>query len=336
MRSDRAIFVSWIGFHGRSAGLARELDIECHFVDGGSGNVARRYLRQWRETARIVRRHRPSAVVVMQPPIVALWSVMFATSSSVRLIGDLHTGVFTDPKWKWATGFTLNLLRRRGSAIVTGSQLAEVCRVKGVDALVLHDIVHRTSAPEGEAESAVVRELLDGGPFVLVPLAYAFDEPIPQILKAASIYPSVNWVLTGKAPEHIRAAAPSTVIFPGYVSDSDYSRLLHAAAAVAALTAEENTMQRAGYEALSAGRPLVTAPTKVLRDYFSTAAFYATLTTRGIADAVRTTVAEGAERSAAMKKLCEIKTQEQETAVEKLKSEFRLGSGRSVGSKYVN
>lgn len=126
-----AIFVSWIRHHGRSAGLAAALGIDSFYITGGSGPAPLRYLRAWRETARLLRQRKPQSVVVMQPPIVALLSVAISTPRSTMIVGDLHTGVFTDPKWKWALRLTMRVLRKRGIAVVTGTELANRTRAYG-------------------------------------------------------------------------------------------------------------------------------------------------------------------------------------------------------------
>lgn len=51
-------------------------------------------------------------------------------------------------------------------------------------------------------------------------------------------------------------------------------------------------MQSAGYEAIAAGTPLVSVPTRVLRDYYGGAALYVDNSPRQIAAAARTMVTD--------------------------------------------
>lgn len=285
----RALFVSWIGFHGRSAGIAKALGIRSEFITGGTGPAPLRYLRAWRETARLLKRERPSTVIVMQPPIVALLCVAFRTPRSVRIIGDLHTGVFTNPKWKWALALTMRILRRRGSAVVTGAALAERTRAYGVDVLELHDIIDEPIVVSDALDDPKLATVLERE-YVLVPLAYSFDEPVDALLTAAEAAPEVNWVLTGRAPEHVVTRAPENVVFPGFVSRDDYRRLVKSATVMAALTTQEDTMQRVGYEALGEGKALVTSSTAVLREFFADAALYVTPDALSIEKQVREAV----------------------------------------------
>lgn len=268
-----AVFISWIRYHGRSAGLAEALGIDSYYITGGRGPAPLRYLRAWSETARLLRERKPQTVVVMQPPAIALLSVAMSTPTSTRIIGDLHTGVFTDPKWKWALGFTMRILRKRGLAIVTGFELAQRAREHGVEALEMHDMIKSVAVTCGRADDAVVADLLSTD-YALVPLAYAFDEPVEELLQAAQEHPDIIWVLTGRPPQSVRDAAPDNVVFPGFVTNDDYGRLVAHAKVMVALTTQENTMQRVGYEAIGSGTALVTSRTKVLREFFDDAALY--------------------------------------------------------------
>ncbi|MBP2437059.1 glycosyltransferase family protein [Microbacterium amylolyticum] len=290
MTSD-AIFISWIRHHGRSAGLADALGIDSFYVTGGSGPAPLRYLRAWRETARILRDCKPNSVVVMQPPVVALLSVAMSAPRSTQIIGDLHTGVFTDPKWKWALGLTMRILRKRGAAVVTGADLAQRTREYGVEALEMHDMITSVAVSDESPDDPGLVDVIKND-FALVPLAYAFDEPVDEILQAARDYPDVTWVLTGRPPHAVRDAAPDNVVFPGFVTNEDYGRLVANATVMVAVTTQENTMQRVGYEAIGSGVALVTSGTKVLRDFFGDAALYIEPTSASIGAQVNEAIAD--------------------------------------------
>lgn len=293
-KSHRApIFLSWIDFHGRSAGIANDLGIQTVFIGGGSGNVLWRYLRQWDATRRVLREQRPDTVLLMLPPVVALLCVRLTTRGRVRIVGDLHTGVFTDPKWRWAVPLTMRLIGRNGAAVVTNEVLADRVRGAGQTALVMHDLIDDSVVDDGVALPAALERALTGNDrWILVPLAYAHDEPLNEILAAAQKTPEISWVLTGRAPTEFKDRAPQNVLFTGFVSNEDYERLLSRASAVAALTVEEHTMQRAGYEAISNTKALMTTPMAVLQEFFEDAAVYAEPTTQGLASAAQRVLAE--------------------------------------------
>lgn len=288
---DEAIFISWIRYHGRSEGIAKALGIVPYFITGGSGPAPLRYIRAWLQTHRLIRDRKPRVIIVMQPPIVALISVAVSTSKSTTLVGDLHTGVFTDPRWKWALKATMRILRKRGFAIVTGKELAERARAYGVTTLEMHDMIEPAMVVAAGADDASVGALL-AKKYALVPLAYAFDEPISELLDAARVHPEVTWVLTGRPPQGIRELATSNVHFTGFVSNDDYGRLVANASVMVALTTQENTMQRVGYEAIGSGIGLVTSGTQVLREFFGDAAAYVDPTPESIGQVVSRAVAD--------------------------------------------
>lgn len=297
-RTD-AIFISWVRFHRRSQGIADALGIPSYYVHSATGGALRRYARQARDTARLIRKHRPKTILLMQPPVFALLAVRVLTfGTKTRIIGDLHSGVFLDPKWRWATRVSLFLLRGRHAAIVTNEPLARIAKEHSVRVLVLHDLVHDMSEDEEGRATALAGVDLTV-PLVLVPLAYANDEPVDEILAAARKLDDAVWILTGKAPESLRNVAPPNVRFSGYVTNAEYDWLLRNSAVAVALTTREYTMQCVGYEAMSAGKPLVTSETESLRSFFGSSAVY----TESSAEAIRRAVSEALARRAELETL---------------------------------
>ncbi|NKR59443.1 glycosyltransferase [Rhodococcus hoagii] len=199
----------------------------------------------------------------MLPPAPALLAVLAAKPRKTKLVADLHTGFFSDKKWRWAAKPSLMLLKR-SSVIVTNDELARYCSNLGVSAFVLHDPIDDRTSPYAGA-----------GEYILCPLSYANDEPVETILAAASKLSTLEFRLTGNAPARVRERAPKNVKFTGFVSTEQYERLVQNSAVVVALTTRDLTMQRAGYEALMAGIPQVTADFPVLRAFLSDAARYA-------------------------------------------------------------
>lgn len=287
-QNNDTVFISWIDFHGRTDGIARALGIESWSNGGGEGNILVRYSRLWRETRKFLKQRSPKTVIVMQPPVVALWAVRSVRIPGMRVAGDLHTGAFDDPKWKWATRSLLRSLRHPDLAIVTNEALAKAARKQGADALVLHDLIedYPETLNDQEYDEPLLKSLA-GKEFILVPLAYAYDEPLEALSSASHRNADIKWVFTGRAPDSFIAECnPDNSIFPGFVSRDDYLRLLGSSTVVIAPTTEENTMQRAGYEAMCASKALITSNTKVLRDFFDDAAIITDPTSDGFTNAV--------------------------------------------------
>jgi hypothetical protein len=302
--------------------MAEGLGIEPVYIYGGDGlSLPVRYWRQWVQTGAMLRAKRPTTVLVMQPPFFSLLrSWLYSLGSGAKLAADMHTGAFKDPQWTWATPWILRIARRgRNRVIVTNSALAARARAAGAEVLITHGYLRRFEPPVGERFDDERLDEASQGEFVLVPLGWGYDEPIEEILEATRRSPDVRWILTGKAPQSARDSAPSNVTFSGFASRSDYQVLRARAAVVGAITIAEDTMQRAGYEALETHTPLVTSPMAVLEEYFGETAVYAEPTAAGIAAAVSTALAQADVRRTQMAELLDEKIAEQEQAMAAIK-----------------
>lgn len=315
-------FISWIKFHGRSEGIARQIKAKEWTDSGGEGSALARYLKLFPRTVKHIRDTHPEAIVVMQPPIIALFAALAGSfGRQTRIAGDLHTAVFDNPKWTWATSLTLRLLRKPGNlAIVTNAELAKQIEDSGGEALILHDLIEIYDDRGTERlDDKDLDTQITGVRFVLVPVTYAYDEPLNELLAAAKMTPEVTWLYTGRAPSWIREEAPSNMKFSGFVGTDDYLRLLSRAAAVVAPTTSESTMQRAGYEALSAGKPLMTTATRVLVEYFGDAVVASSISAEGFASGIRKLLKNPADYGLRMSKLRRMRLEEQESALDRLK-----------------
>jgi hypothetical protein len=295
--------------------LADQLDAECVFVVGSSRFLPVRYVQQLVQTTRLLLEWRPRAVVIMQPPLFALLpAALLRLCTRARVVGDLHSGTFNDPKWSWASKLVLGVIGRRGLSMVTSETFKRRVESAGGAAIVVHDRIERV-APSGDAMPSDVVPQLMGVEYVLFPFTYAADEPIWAVIDAAKLVPDVTLVMTGRAPAELRNRAPENVIFSGYVSNVEYAVLAASASCICALTSRENTMQRAAYEALAFGRPLVTSGTEVLRDYFGDSAVYTDNSAVSMAGCLRRVLDNRRHYERAAVELAEIRNREQGVSI---------------------
>jgi glycosyltransferase involved in cell wall biosynthesis len=273
------LFVSWYRYHGRSATLAKELEAEAIFVavgrTGNAWSALLRYVAQSVYTLAVMLAKRPRTIIVMAPPLpltILAWVVGKLTQS--RLIIDAHTGVFNDPKWAWALRPFLWFARRSTLTIVTNTHLVNELEKVGVKAASLHDPPASLCTERTDGIDASNKADQD---MVIVPLSFSSDEPIDAIVMAAEAMPNVTFYLTGAFPQRSPVDSirrPTNVLFTGYLPNDEYEALFRSATVVVALTTRELTMQRAGYEALSCHKPLLTSDTQVLREYFTRGALF--------------------------------------------------------------
>ena len=311
--------INWVEFHGRSTAIGEALEMPVRYFGSRSGGVVRRYASALRQTQLYLESERPDTIFVMQPPVPALLAcVPYARRRGALLVGDIHTGALTNPKWAWARALIERVLRKHGFAIVTNSQLADMMRDRGVETLVLDDLITaRTSSLDFDDVS--LRQKADV-PYILTPFAYANDEPVREWLEAARRTPEITVILTGRAPANLIETAPPNVRFTGFVSSADYQRLVGRAIGIAALTTRDMTMQRAGYEALEHGRPVLTSDFPVLRQYFSKGAVFARPDVDALADGIRQLCQLAGTLEVEMVELRELKLAEQVASISALES----------------
>lgn len=278
--ADR-VFVGWTD-HGRSRELAEVLGAVNMPVTAKRGSKPGvKYLDLIARTWQALKAVRPSVVFFMQPPAPLLLVVVAyaVTHRGVLLVGDLHSGFFNDNKWSWFSRLGLRLLKRH-AVLVTNQNMADQAADLVGRVYVLHDLIDiKRDRPAPGAQNAT--------PYMVCPLSYAADEPLEDLIGAARLTPEVNWIFTGRAPDWIANAAPSNVVLPGFVSDEDYVSLLEGAAGLVALTRRADTMQRAGYEAMSYAIPLIISDQLVLRSFFEPAAIFVQHTPEELAAAAR-------------------------------------------------
>jgi glycosyltransferase involved in cell wall biosynthesis len=248
--------------HGRSADLAAALGAEAAFIAVGTLTDRRtaplRHLWQAARTLWLLIRRRPRVLLVMAPPApLVLIGLVWSRITGARLVVDCHSrAVLGRP-------LSARLARHADLTIVTLPELA----TGFPRAVALHD------APVQAGSSAPPNEL------VVFPASWYADEPVHDVLGAARLLPDVRFAITGRAPQGIEV--PDNVTLTGYLSSPSYCDLVGGCRLVLALTTRSDTMQRAAYEAVAYGRPVVASDHAGLREYLDGAAVY---TTGGAAD----------------------------------------------------
>lgn len=251
----RALFVSWISHHGRSADLSAALGAEAVFIATGRLTDRRtapfRHAVQAVRTVRLLRARRPDVLLVMAPPAaLVLIGLVWRRLTGGRLVVDAHSGAVLGRPLAWRLG------RHADCTVVTLPSLTE-----GLPrAVALHDppAAAVPAAPHGE---------------VVFPASWYSDEPHEDLVEAARLLPDVRLAVTGRPPQALDV--PPNLRLTGFLPREQYLELVAGAPLVLALTTRPETMQRAAYEAVAAGRPVVASDTAALRSYLGPAAVYA-------------------------------------------------------------
>jgi len=282
----KRIWITWEN-QRRSIVLAKKFGCVLHLIEERG---VWRYPKSIFRTLRVISEERP-AILFVQNPSMILAAVACVCRIIVRipLIVDRHTTFLLNKKdWSSIKTFIFNVLHRftirhADITIVTNNYLATLVQGLGGEPFVLPDMIpelHHTRV-----------ETLKGKFNILVISSFASDEPIQEVLVAAGQFENegIQIHITGnfrKLDDAVLRSAPSNVVFTGFLDEQDYINMLFSVDAIMVLTTSDACMLCGCYEAISAGRPLITSDKEVLKDYFTEAVFVDN-TVRGIADCIR-------------------------------------------------
>jgi glycosyltransferase involved in cell wall biosynthesis len=290
--------VSWIRDHARSRDLTRALNARAVFMPWAwhgqplAATIAG-WLRSGLVTWRLVRSlPEGSAVVAMAPPVFCpLVALLAAWGRGVRVAIDLHSGGLNDPNWRWSFGLMRFAIRRAAAVIVTNPDLLRGEQTGTTTVLIIHDPfwIGGPAQADGDARK--------GRPYAVFPASGSPDEPVDAVAQAAHLLAGqVEVLVTG---DHRQRPDPPGLRRTGFIPTAEFHRLMAHASVVLALTTREATMQRAAYEALQLGRPLVCSDTKILRRVLGNAALFVDNTGPAIASGITGAIAASDELRAA-------------------------------------
>jgi glycosyltransferase involved in cell wall biosynthesis len=275
--------------HGpRSKVFSRELGIEkirfvCSTRRRGALVAPYKYSYQAVQTMRLLFRERPKIVMVQSPPNLAvLFVYIYCLLTGSRFVVDAHSAAFLHRFWSRPRFLNRFLARQAVATIVTNEHFARQLESWGGRALVLRDIP--TTFPDGGAYPG-----LNGSFNVVVVSTFTGDEPLAEVLDAASDLPGTHFYVTGRksqADTRLLARAPENVHFTDFLPDDAYYGLMRSGDAIMCLTTRNHTMQRGACEALSLGKPIITSDWPLLRGYFNKGTVYVSNDSAGIRDGV--------------------------------------------------
>lgn len=279
--------VAWARFQPRTSALAAALGGRTLFVDDGIAgkHIAGRplaYLLKAVRTWRVLSHDRPQTVLVVTPPVFAplvawLWCVFHGGA----LVVDCHTGAFHSGKWGWARPIHRWLLQRVRVVLLHTDEAEALVRGWGARALLLPDDLPESSdaGPYQRADH----------PSVLVAGSFDANEPVADVVEAARLLPDIEFRFTGDPsllPAKLRAGAPHNAIFTGYLPYPAFLGELQAADVVGVFSTDPQIMNRAAFEAVGLGRPMVLSDLAGLRSRFGAAALFCANDPRAIADGI--------------------------------------------------
>ena len=274
MRRPPAVTLAWCDFQARTVALAAALDGDAVFITEGRRGLGAvlpvRYARHAIETWSRLRAADPATVVVITPPVFApLVCWIWCATHNRALVVDCHTGAFHSRKWAWARPLHRFILRRARLALLHTYEAATEVQRWGIRTLVVPDDV-----PDGKGIDPASRS---AQPLVVVAGSLDSNEPIELVVEAARLLPDIEFRCPGdlaRLSPKLRASSPQNVDFTGWLSYPRFLAELVAADVVAAFSTDPEIMNRAAFEAVGVGKPLVLSDLPRLRGRFNDAAVF--------------------------------------------------------------
>lgn len=264
---------------GRGMRMARDLDaVPVHVWRGRAGPVPLpaplRYVLQAWDTARVLRRLRPSALYVQVPPVFALLqAALYGAWHGVPVAADNHSS-FLDRRWRLFHWLQRPLSRRITVNLVhneANGGFLDAWGARGVSLVKSPAVTREELLPPDTAPSRFAPELAGtAGLNVLMVNRFAVDDAWREVFEAARVTPEARFFVTG---DPARAALggveiPANVTLTGLLPKREFLALMDACDVVLSLTLRRDTLLWSIRECLALGKPFAASDSPVMRAEF--------------------------------------------------------------------
>ena len=284
VKSDK-IFIEWSEYGSRTDSLARKVGAEPIFI--GKVNAHRNifysfstYLPKIVKNFIIIKKYKPKIVYISNTNwVIAFVNLVFSNFFGHKLVFDSHSCAFDHEFIKYPLFLSKYFAKKVSLSVITNESHYNLLTEFGARALIISDIPFE--------EKLYSNEKLELSPLLNVCYicTYAPDEPYNEVFEAAKQNKKIKLYVTGDYNKvGINPSNYPNIQFTGFLSNKDYKKYINNVDIIMTLTTRENTMQRAGSEAISVGKPLITSDTKMLRNYFKSGTIFVTCTSKGIND----------------------------------------------------
>jgi hypothetical protein len=274
------LWISW-ETHTRSRSISNALKIELVELLSNKHRIFK-YIILTIRTIKVLFQKKPQVLIVQNPSIVLGYlSVFLRPLLRYKLIMDCHNAAIypLEDEYLWMTSIAQFLIRKADFVIVTNDELSKkVIELKG-SPIILNDPI-----PVFEFDEASQFQNLQ--PKVTLIATWAEDEPILEFLHAVKKVDNVDFYVTGKLKDPYIKEKYSTIHFPGFVSRTNYIKLIATSDLIVDLTTRENCLVCGAYEAVGVGVPMLLSNTISLRSTFDLGAEFCENTVDGIKDGI--------------------------------------------------
>lgn len=285
-KTDR-IFITWAKYGTRAASLAKSLSAKAYFIgeENKYNNLflsALTYIPKGIKNIYYLLKDNPQVIIVTNTQwVVTFVNLAFAKLFRKKIILDSHSCAFDNSTVKYPLSFSKYFAKKSDASIVTNDFHKKLLEEAGADSVIINDIPFETELKTGSEKN--LSEKFN----VLYVCIFSEDEPFNEVIKAAMELESVQVYITGNYKRvGINPEDYKHVIFTGYTSQEEYVTMLNRTDVIMTLTTRENTMQRAGSEAISVEKPLITSDTEMLRNYFRKGTVFVDNSSKGIIEGI--------------------------------------------------
>jgi hypothetical protein len=279
------VFIGWDGFDQRNEGYCRILGARSLYIGKHHSNRFAAFLswlgkayRSWRALKEI----KPDIVIIKNTHwIIAATLLIIRSRLAFRLVLDSHSSAF-DGGLVYPSFLHQQFVRKADLSLVTNDADRDQVVAWGGRVTVI------PFPPVDYGAEIMETYPLSDGFNICFAHTYANDEPYDIVMEAVERVSDVHLYVTGNPEKSTHPLWDSPrVVHTGFLSRSQYLGLLTGCDAVMTLTTRDNTMQKAGNEAVFLGRPLITSDLNFLRQYFNKGTIHVSLTADSIEAGIR-------------------------------------------------
>jgi hypothetical protein len=287
------VFITWRVFQRRTESLASMLELEKKYYyysweDRTKLHKAWSYIIKTKSMLGDLLRINPSVIIIQLPPTPIIYIISaYCRMTGSKYIADCHNAMLYNSKWlNWP--YAKYFLRRAEALLVHNEDVKTYAKSLNLSAITLRD-------PLPDMSNVCEPELLDHykiikGAYIIVPWSFASDEPINELIKAASTIPQIKFVMTWFAEKltlDIRNKMPPNLVLTGYLQDDEYNMVFAQAAAALVLSTREGTQPSGASEAISLEIPLIVSDLATTKKLYGDMPIYVKNTAEGIQEGVR-------------------------------------------------
>lgn len=229
-------------------------------------------------------RTKPKYIFVQVPPQYALIAPLiykFISSRNIIVIADLHNSALRSP-WENRL-FSRQLVQHTDVQLVHNltifKELSSNINYENQNLIILED---KTNFKTSNWDSRIDMDFSNKNNAVTVffPASFNLDEPILEVIEAAKMQPTYNFIFTGNIDKLYNnfgiteAELPENVEVTGWVSNSDYDLLMKNCDVLLGLTIFDDIQMSVSNEGLANRKVMVLSDTETLKYLYGNGAVY--------------------------------------------------------------